>query len=135
MNKDQNLNCVFCKIISGEIPSKKVFEDEHFVAFLDIKPQTAGHVQIIPKKHFRWVWDLPINGKDQPTIGRYFEVAKIIAEAQRKVFNTDWIISKVIGDEVHHAHIWVFPAKDFGDKNNFTLQAQKIKDNLTSELK
>ncbi len=113
-------NCIFCKIVKGEIPSYKVYEDENFLAFLDINPQTPGHCQVITKKHFRWVWDVP-------NIGEYFEVVKKIAVAQRKAFNTDWIISKVVGDEVHHAHVWVFPDNSVkGDKKDFKGNVEKI---------
>lgn len=114
-------NCIFCKIAGGEIPAEKVYEDDTYVAFLDIHPQAPGHTQIITKKHYRWVWDVP-------NIGTYFEVAKKIALAQRKAFGTDWILSKIIGDEIHHAHIWVFPSKEIpGDKDDLAENARKIR--------
>jgi histidine triad (HIT) family protein len=117
-------NCIFCKIVKGEIPSYKVYEDSNFLAFLDINPTSPGHVQVVPKKHHRYVWDTP-------NTGEYFEVAKKIALAQRKAFNTDWILSKIIGDEVPHAHIWVFPNKEVsGDKTDFEGNLKKIKENL-----
>src|SRR3989338_7659008 len=113
-------NCIFCKIINKEIPAHIVYEDENFLAFLDIHPQSPGHTQVIPKEHFRWVWDVP-------NAGEYFEVAKKIAVSQRKAFKTDWILSKIVGDEVEHAHIWVFPGNDAtGDKNDFKQNAEKI---------
>lgn len=114
-------NCIFCKIVRGEIPSYKVYEDDHFLAFIDIHPQSPGHTQIIPKQHYRWVWDVP-------NVGAYFEVARKVARAQQKVFNTDWILSKIVGDEVEHAHIWVFPnSKVSGDKMDFTGNAEKLR--------
>lgn len=114
-------DCIFCKLVSGEIPATKVYEDEKFLAFLDIHPQTPGHTQVIPKQHYRWVWDVP-------DAGEYFEVVKKIANAQRTAFETEWILSKVVGDEVPHAHIWVFPSNEAtGDKNNFTENARKIR--------
>ena len=117
-------NCIFCKIVSGEIPSYKVYEDDNYLAFLDINPQSPGHTQIIPKEHFRWVWDTP-------NTGEYFEVAKKIALAQQKAFGTDFILSKIIGDEVPHAHIWVFPSKEVeGDKKDFEGNAKKIIESL-----
>ena len=102
-------DCIFCKIVAGEIPSYKVYEDENFFAFLDINPQSPGHVQVIPKKHFRWVWDLPAGRQVSPNIGDYFEVVRKIAKAQQKAFDTEWILEKIVGDEVEHAHIWIFP--------------------------
>lgn len=113
-------NCIFCKIVAGEIPSYKVYEDENFLAFLDIHPQTTGHVQIIPKDHHRWVWEVP-------NVGEYFELARKIAIAQQRAFETELIRSQVFGEEVPHAHIWVFPHEDKGDKNNFALNAEKIR--------
>jgi len=113
--------CIFCKIVKGEIPSHKVYEDDGFLAFLDIHPHTPGHTQVIPKKHYRWVWQVP-------NAGEYFEVVKKIALAQQKAFQTDFILSKIIGDEVPHAHIWVFPNdKVKGDKADLAGNAEKIK--------
>ncbi len=103
----------------------KVYEDENYLAFLDIHPQSPGHTQVIPKKHYRWVWDMP-------AVGEYFEVVKKIALAQRKTFNTDWILSKIVGDEIEHAHIWVFPNDNVaGDKNDLVGNTEKIRQALT----
>ena len=120
-------DCIFCKIIKGEIPAHKVYEDDNFLAFLDIHPQAPGHVQVIPKQHYRWVWDVP-----QDLIGDYFKVAQKIAKAQMRAFDTDFILSKVVGDEVPHAHIWVFPSdKITGDKKDFINNTEKIKKYLS----
>lgn len=120
----QGESCIFCKIVKGEIPAERVYEDEHFLAFLDINPQSPGHTQVIPKEHYRWVWDVP-------NVGEYFEVARKIAKAQQKAFETDFIIAKVVGDEVEHAHIWVFPGgKVEGDKKDLEGNADRIKKNL-----
>lgn len=118
-------NCIFCKIVKGEVPAHKVYEDEKFLAFLDIHPLSPGHTLVIPKEHYRFVWDVP-------NAGEYFEVATKIAKAQQKSFGTDVIWSKIMGDEIYHAHIWVFPhAKQAeGGKNDFAGNAKKIKSNL-----
>src|SRR5574343_124974 len=117
-------NCIFCKIVKKEIPANIVYEDDNFLAFLDINPQSPGHTQVIPKKHYRWVWDTP-------NTSEYFEIAKKIAIAQKKAFNTDFILSKIMGDEVPHAHIWVFPNnKVDGEKKDFEINAELIKKNL-----
>lgn len=97
-------SCIFCKIVKGEIPCLKVYEDGEFIAFLDKFPKSTGHCQIIPKTHFRWVWDVP-------DIGTYMEAARKVAAAQRKAFGTEMIVSHIIGDEVLHAHIWLVPEK------------------------
>jgi len=124
-------DCIFCKIIAGDIPAHIVYEDKDFTGFLDIHPESPGHVQVIPKKHYRWVWDLPTSRQACPNIGAYFEVVTKIAHAQRKAFDTDFILSKIAGDEVEHAHIWVFPNDGVaGDKSDFEENARKIKDVL-----
>lgn len=105
-----NNNCIFCKIINREIPAEIVYEDDKFLAFLDINPKSAGHTQVIPKDHFRWVWDVP-------NIGEYFEVVKKIALAQKKAFNQEIIQGKIEGKDVAHAHFWVFPDTTSSDKD------------------
>ncbi len=117
-------DCIFCKIVNGEIPSHTVYEDEDFVAFLDIHPESPGHVQVIPKTHYRWVWDVP-------NVGEYFEVVRKIAKAQQKAFDTEWILEKIVGEDVFHAHIWVYPnAEVGGDKKDFEGNVEKIKSHL-----
>ena len=116
-------NCVFCKIIKKEIPADIVYEDKEFFAFLDIRPLSPGHVQVIPKQHYRWVWDVP-------NIGQYFEVVKKIALSQKKAFKTDLIRSQIYGDEVLHAHIWLWPEGGNGEKDDFKKNAESIKNNL-----
>ncbi len=117
-------NCIFCKIVRGEIPATKIYEDDNFLAFLDIHPQSPGHAQVIPKTHYRWVWDVP-------NVGEYFELVRKIAKVQQKAFGTEWILSRIIGDEVPHAHIWVFPENGAkGDKNNLSENAEKIRQAL-----
>jgi histidine triad (HIT) family protein len=123
-------DCIFCKIAKKEAPAHIVYEDDKFIAFLDITPQSPGHTLVIPKDHYRWVWDVP-------NIGEYFEVVRKIAKAQQKAFGTDWILSKVVGVDVYHAHIWIFPAKagegssTIGDPKDFEVNAQKIRENIT----
>ena len=98
MQKD----CVFCKIVKGEIPSYKVYEDADFMAFLDIAPLNKGHTQVIPKKHYRWTWDVP-------NFGDYWEVARKVANAAMKSLGAPMVEFLTHGAEVEHAHIWVVP--------------------------
>jgi histidine triad (HIT) family protein len=117
-------NCIFCKITRKEIPAEVIYEDDDFLAFLDIHPQAPGHTLVIPKKHFRWVWQVP-------DVGKYFEVVRKIALAQQKAFAQEAIWSKIMGDEVEHAHIWVFPQPSTtGDKTDFKGNAEKIRKDL-----
>jgi histidine triad (HIT) family protein len=112
--------CIFCKIIAREIPAHIVYEDTDFIAFLDIRPLSPGHALVIPKKHYRWVWDVE-------NVGTYFEVVAKVANAQRKAFDCDQVLSKIVGEEIEHAHVWVFPSdKVKGDKNDFEGNKKKI---------
>jgi histidine triad (HIT) family protein len=111
-------DCIFCKIVKKEIPSHVVYENENFLAFLDIHPKTPGHTQVIPKQHHRWVWDVP-------NIEEYFRIVKKIALAQRKAFGVEMIRSQVYGEEVNHAHVWIWPETE-GEKDNFIENSKKI---------
>ena len=118
--------CIFCKIVAGEIPAYKVYEDDSFLAFLDIHPRSPGHTQVIPKEHHRWVWGV------ENTSG-YFEVVKKIALALEKAFNTEQIKSKIDGADVPHAHIWVYPVETVsGNKEDFEENALKIRNSFES---
>lgn len=72
------MDCLFCSIVSGDIPSTKVYEDEHILAFRDIAPQAPFHVVIIPKKHIASAND--IDSSNSNLIARVFEAAAVIAK-------------------------------------------------------
>ncbi len=72
------MNCIFCKIANGEIPAKKIYEDDRVLAFYDIAPQAPIHILIIPKKHFATL--LEIGEEDSQLIGHIFLVANKIAK-------------------------------------------------------
>lgn len=126
-------NCIFCKIIKKEIPSYTVYEDQNFLAILDIHPRSPGHILIIPKVHYRWVWDVPSDGNNGSNIREYFAVAQKIARAQQKAFNQEMILSKIYGEDVSHAHIWIYPHEDTdGDKNDLEGNKKRIIEALKS---
>lgn len=123
-------NCIFCKIVRHEIPAEIVYEDENYLAFLDIRPLSPGHTLVIPKRHHRWVWDIP-----ESEIGAYFQIVQKIAKAQQKAFEAECVVSKIIGEEVPHAHVWMYPAPEEVDKlkfdaKNLAENAQLIKSKL-----
>jgi len=96
-------DCIFCKIISGEIPCYKVYEDKEFIGFLDINPVSEGHTILIPKKHFRWVYDVP-------NFSEYWQVAqKIALNIKNSTLNPEYISFLTMGNEVPHAHIHIIP--------------------------
>lgn len=103
------LDCIFCKIVRGEIPSYKVWEDENSFAFLDITPRSKGHTLVIPKVHAERISDLDeINAsKLLPT------VKKVVAKIQDKLnpdgYNIGFNDGKFGGQVVPHLHIHVMP--------------------------
>lgn len=128
---EQTESCIFCKIIAKEIPAHIVYEDEKFLAFLDIFPKAPGHVQVIPKEHYRWVWDLPAQAGVPGNIGEYFQVVQKIALAQKKAYGIEVVPSKIFGEEVPHAHIWVWPDIPLdGTEKDFEKQAQRIRSSI-----
>ncbi len=94
---------------------------------LDIRPLSPGHTLVIPKEHYRWVWDVP-------DLAGYFAVVAKVALAQRKAFGTEMILSKIVGEDVPHAHIWVYPSSEVaGDKNDFEANGRKLREALKSK--
>ena len=99
-------NCIFCKIINKEIPCSKVYEDSSCLAFLDISPFVKGHVLIVPKKHYRWLWDM----EDHDYLPLMKSV-KLIANKLKLVFNIEWVEEVVAGIGVEHAHVHLLPRR------------------------
>ena len=102
-------NCVFCKIISGEIPSSKLYEDELVFAFLDIAPINYGHVLVIPKEHHTSVATVPEN-----VAGRMMTVGTRLGVAAKRVldlegFNLHLAEGACAGQAVMHTHLHVIP--------------------------
>ncbi|MEO0477122.1 MAG: HIT family protein [Planctomycetota bacterium] len=104
-------SCIFCKIVAGEIPCHKLYEDEHVLAFLDVHPLSAGHKLVIPKGHYQAVEQMP--DEVGAAIGRCFpRLGKAILEATG---STDWNIlqnnGEPAGQEVMHVHFHLIPRK------------------------
>jgi len=113
-------DCIFCRIAAKEIPADIIYEDDQYLAFLDIKPLNPGHVLLIPKIHYRWVYDVP-------QFGQYFETAQKIIHAQIKGLSSEFVSILTAGNEVPHAHIHLLPrSPDDRHQNGFL-----IKDRLT----
>ena len=110
---------IFSKIISGEIPSYKITENEKFFAFLDIFPLREGHVLVVPKIEVDNLFDLP---KDY--LQQILDFAQPIAKAIEKSFRCDRCGISVIGLEVPHAHIHLIPINSSNDLN-FTQHKSK----------
>ncbi len=102
-------NCIFCKILKGEIPSKKVYEDDDFMAILDVAPATKGHVLILPKEHAATLCDLSDDKASKILI-----LAKKIIKAMMQVHNfTSYNLiqnnGKLSGQTVGHFHLHLIP--------------------------
>jgi histidine triad (HIT) family protein len=95
---------IFTKIIKGEIPCHKVYEDELTFAFLDIHPKSPGHTLVIPKKQIEFVWDLP--DEDYAAL---MATAKKVAKRIKEVLSAQFIGEQIIGIDVPHAHVQIFP--------------------------
>lgn len=101
---------IFSKIVSGDIPSYKVAENDRFLAFLDINPLAKGHTLVIPKKETDYIFDL--DNKDYQDL---FLFAKKVAVAIDKTIQCERVGIAVIGLEVAHAHIHLVPINGIYD--------------------
>ena len=103
---------IFSKIISGDIPSYKIAEDDKFYAFLDINPMTKGHTLVVPKQETDYIFDL-----DDALLAEMVIFSKRVALAIEKAISCKRVGMMVIGLEVPHAHIHLVPIQSEGDLN------------------
>ena len=106
-------DCLFCKIIAGEIPSEKVYEDDHVYAFKDITPVAPLHTLIIPKKHIATINDL--ESEDAETVGNLFLAAKQIAKQEgydEAGYRTVMNCGEAAGQTVFHIHLHLLAGRD-----------------------
>ncbi len=95
---------IFTKIINGEIPCQKIYEDEHTFAFLDIHPRRPGHTLVIPKKPIEFVWDL----SQEDYLALTATVQKVALRI-REVMSVPYVGELIVGTDVPHAHIHLVP--------------------------
>jgi len=95
---------IFSKIIKGEIPSHKIYEDDDVFAFLDIRPITPGHTLVIPKKQVEFVWDLSPDDYQKLTAG-----VQKVALHLRETLGVPYVGEQIIGVDVPHAHVHLIP--------------------------
>ena len=125
---------VFTKIIKGEIPCHKVYEDERTIAFLTIQPFAEGHTLVVPKKQVDQIWDL-----DEDEYSNLMAIAKKVAVHMRQVTGKDRVGMAVKGFEVPHVHIHLVPMNrgehvsldvndaPIADNSELTLVAEKLR--------
>lgn len=110
-------DCIFCKIINGEIPSTKVYEDDEILAFKDINPAAPIHILVIPKKHILSL--VQLEKEDEMLVGKIYTVINKIAEEQG-VLNKGYRVivncGKDGGQEVGHLHFHLLAGKSLGEK-------------------
>lgn len=105
-------NCVFCKIVKGELPSFKIYEDEVVLSFLDINPVSYGHSLIIPKRHAENIWEIP-----EEDLINVIKAAKKVANAIKKALQPSGIAflqlnGRGVNQVVMHYHLHVIPRRD-----------------------
>jgi histidine triad (HIT) family protein len=105
-------SCLFCLIVSGKLPCHKVWEDEQFLAFLDIHPIKEGHTLIIPKIHSPYLFEM-----NEAEYSAIWNAAKTVSAKLKKTFKpkTEKIGSIVYGLDVDHTHIHLVPIDQSGD--------------------
>jgi histidine triad (HIT) family protein len=104
---------IFTKIINGDIPSHKIYEDETVFAFLDIHPINTGHTLVVPKQQVEFLWDL-----DEDTYQGVMAAAKKIAAHMRTKLGAAYVGVQVIGVDVPHAHVHLIPFNDVSEYHN-----------------
>lgn len=102
-------DCIFCKIVKGEVPSNKVYEDEKVFAFLDINPVDKGHTLVVPKEHYENIFDIPTD-----LMQYMYRIVKDLTEATSealdvKEFNILQNNGRKAGQTVFHYHIHIIP--------------------------
>jgi histidine triad (HIT) family protein len=105
-------DCIFCKIVSGEIPSIKIWEDEKHLAFLDVNPINPGHTLLIPKKHSDYIFDL-----EDKEYSELMLKAKEIAKLLKEKLNPKKVGTAIEGFGVPHIHIHIVPLNKGNELN------------------
>ena len=102
-------DCIFCKIISGDIPCVKIYENSQVLAFADINPIDTGHVLIIPKAHYENIWEIPADD-----LAAVAQTSKIVAEAIQKTLTPNGVAvlqlnGRGVNQVVMHYHMHLIP--------------------------
>jgi len=104
-------DCVFCKIVSGEIPAEKVYEDDNFIVFNDIKPVSKGHCLIVTKKHYKTILDMPSSLGTELVDLIKNQGLRVMKEEKAEGFNLVENVFSAAGQIVMHVHFHVIPRK------------------------
>jgi len=105
-------DCIFCKIVAGEIEADRVYEDDHTIAFVDLNPQAPTHLLVIPKQHFA---DLPAVSHDAQVSAAFLAGIRAVAEQQElPAFRTVLNTGAEVGQSVFHVHAHVLAGRSMG---------------------
>lgn len=127
-----NLTCLFCKIVSGGLAPRIVFEDEISLAFLDHRPVFPGHCLLIPKQHFETLSDLP-----EDLIGPYFTNAQLLSravESALEAHGTFVAMNNRVSQSVPHLHTHIVPRRRKDGLKGFFWPRQPYKSEVEAEL-
>ena len=127
-------NCIFCKIIKGDIPGKTIFEDDRCIAILDINPATIGHILLMPKEHYMMMPMVP-----DEILGHLSVISKYLSDLLKKTFKARDVSifianGAAAGQQSQHFMMHVIPRYD-GDKLDFDLKGSKLPDNELEDLR
>jgi histidine triad (HIT) family protein len=133
MADEKNPDCIFCKIVAGEIPCHKVYEDEHVLSFLDIGPLSEGHTLIIPRQHAVTLDE--VSNDALPSIG--MAAKRIGAAVQQATGCAGWNLlqnnGKVAGQVVMHVHFHIIPRRE-DDGLGYRWPAGELDDDTAARL-
>lgn len=121
------MDCIFCKIANGEIPSTTLYEDEDVRVIFDINPASAGHALILPKKHYASLLEYPAE-----ELGKIFAIAQKIGQAMEKGLPCDGVnilanCREAAGQTVDHFHVHIIPRyKDAAEKDAMVIESGSI---------
>jgi len=122
-------DCIFCKIVEGNIPAAMVWQDDGYACFMDRYPMNPGHVLVVPKKHYVFLFDMPL-----PVVGKLFEHVARITNAICKVLKPDGVNvgqsnGEVASQTVFHVHVHIVPRfkgdtreSFWPERKNFTVK-------------
>ena len=102
-------NCLFCRIVSGEVPAVVVFEDQNTLAFLDHRPLFPGHTLLVPREHYETLTDLP-----EKQVGPFFQNAQLLARAVETAMEAEGsfvALNNRVSQSVPHLHVHVVPRR------------------------
>ena len=118
-------NCLFCRIVSGEVPATVVYEDQQSLAFLDHRPLFHGHTLLVPREHVETLGDLPA-----PLVGPYFEAAQLLSRVVQAALDAEGTfvaMNNRVSQSVPHLHVHVVPRRKKDGLKGFFWPRTKYK--------